>query len=196
MDEPKMKDARNAISRRRIDVGKIEWEVKDDFLSPEEFEKTRKIIMGSDLPWNYSYNVAAATPEEEMYFMHMFYMGLTDKPAYDDDGNMVPPEKSPYYGAIEPIIEKIPHQILLKIKANLYVKTENRVHHPSHVDTVFPSKAAIFYLNTNDGFTVLEDGTEIASVANRILIFDPTEPHHSTTCTDNKRRVNININYL
>jgi len=180
----------------KINVGKIEWEVKDDFLSPEEFEKTKKIIMGSDLSWNYSYNVAAATPEEEAYFMHMFYMGLADKPSYDDDGNMVPPEKSPYYGVIEPIIEKIPHQILMRIKANLYVKTENIVHHPSHVDTVFPSRAAIFYLNTNDGFTVLEDGTEISSVANRVLFFDPTKPHHSTTCTDDKRRVNININYL
>jgi hypothetical protein len=28
------------------------------------------------------------------------------------------------------------------------------------------------------------------------LFFDPTQPHHSTSTTDVKRRVNININYL
>ena len=60
----------------------------------------------------------------------------------------------------------------------------------------FPHKGAIFYINTNNGFTVLEDGTEIASVSNRLLLFNPSEPHHSTSCTDVKRRVNINFNYL
>ena len=44
--------------------------------------------------------------------------------------------------------------------------------------------------------TVLEDGTECESVANRLLLFDATKPHHSTTCTDQKRRVNINVNYM
>ena len=43
---------------------------------------------------------------------------------------------------------------------------------------------------------VLEDGTEIESRANRVLLFDPSKPHHSTSCTSDKRRVNININYL
>ena len=42
----------------------------------------------------------------------------------------------------------------------------------------------------------LEDGTEIESRANRVLLFDPSKPHHSTSCTNDKRRVNININYL
>ena len=85
---------------------------------------------------------------------------------------------------------------MIRAKANLYIRREKLVHHKDHVDTKFPHKGAIFYLNDNDGFTVLEDGTEIESRANRVLLFDPSKPHHSTSCTSDKRRVNININYL
>ena len=70
------------------------------------------------------------------------------------------------------------------------------VHHDNHIDMAFPHKGGIFYITSNNGFTVLEDGTEIASVSNRLLLFNPSEPHHSTSCTDVKRRVNINFNYL
>ena len=54
----------------------------------------------------------------------------------------------------------------------------------------------MFYLNDNDGVTVLNDGTEVESVANRLLLFDASKPHHSTTCTDADRRVNLNFNYF
>jgi hypothetical protein len=29
-----------------------------------------------------------------------------------------------------------------------------------------------------------------------ILLFDPSKPHNSTTCTDDKCRVNVNFNYF
>lgn len=54
----------------------------------------------------------------------------------------------------------------------------------------------IFYLNTNDGFTILNGETKINSVENRILLFDPSELHSSTTCTNDKCRVNVNFNYF
>ena len=40
------------------------------------------------------------------------------------------------------------------------------------------------------------DKTKIDSVENRILFFDPSIPHDSENCTDQKVRVNININYF
>ena len=48
----------------------------------------------------------------------------------------------------------------------------------------------------NDGFTVLHDGTKIESKRNRLLLFDGSKPHHSTNCTDDWRRININFNYF
>ena len=54
----------------------------------------------------------------------------------------------------------------------------------------------MFYFNTCDGYTKLNDGTKVESVANRALFFDPSIPHQSTNCTNAKARFNININYL
>ena len=56
--------------------------------------------------------------------------------------------------------------------------------------------AALLYLNTNDGFTELDDGRRIESIANRILVFNGNELHSSSTCTDQKRRVLLSLNYF
>ena len=174
------------------------YEVRDNFLSEVDFAKLEKVIMGPEFNWNYSYNVSdGGDSENDIYFMHLFYIGLTSKPKIDFHGNPILPEKSPFYKFIEPLIEKLPDfQTLIRAKANLYVAREKIIHHKDHADTKFSHKGAILYLNDNDGFTVLEDGTEIESRANRVLLFDPSKPHHSTSCTSDKRRVNININYL
>jgi len=37
---------------------------------------------------------------------------------------------------------------------------------------------------------------KVESVENRLLLFDPSETHNSTSCTDEKVRVNINFNYF
>ena len=82
------------------------------------------------------------------------------------------------------------------IRDSLYTRTEKKETHPSHIDFDFEHKGAIFYINTNNGLTILEDDTEIKSIANRLLLFDSTKPHRSTSCTDEKYRMNININYF
>ena len=60
----------------------------------------------------------------------------------------------------------------------------------------YDHKAMIYYLNTNNGYTILKDGVKIKSIQNRALFFNPQEEHQSTTCTDLKCRMNININYF
>ena len=65
-----------------------------------------------------------------------------------------------------------------------------------HIDYPFPHKGAILSLNTCNGYTKLEDGTKVDSVANRILLFDASTPHCSTTTSDTTARFNININYF
>ena len=65
-----------------------------------------------------------------------------------------------------------------------------------HTDYPFPHKSAILYINTCEGYTKLKDRTKISSIANRLLIFDSSEDHCSTTTTDVPARFNININYI
>ena len=169
--------------------------IVDNFLSKEDFKKIVDIVSGPDINWHYSYSVADGSKEEDdMYFIHMLYMGLAEMPK---DGTLPkPPEKSGYYHFFEPLFEKLPDfKLLMRAKINLYGRTPEIVHHPDHVDMKQEHRGAIFSLNTCDGGTVIGD-EKFDSVANRILFFDPTQPHHSTSTTDVKRRLNVNINYL
>ena len=167
----------------------------DNFLPEEDFKKIVNAVSGPDIDWHYSYSVADGSKEEDdMYFIHMLYMGLAEMPK---DGVMPPPPKnSDYYHFFEPLFAKLPNfKLLMRAKVNLYGRTPEIVHHPDHVDMKQEHMGALFSLNTCDGGTVIGD-EKFDSVANRVLFFDPTQPHHSTSTTDVKRRVNININYL
>ena len=169
--------------------------IVDNFLSKEDFKKIVDIVSGPDINWHYSYSVADGSKEEDdMYFIHMLYMGLAEMPK---DGVMPPPPKnSDYYHFFEPLFAKLPNfKLLMRAKINLYGRTPEIVHHPDHVDMKQEHMGALFSLNTCNGGTVIGD-EKFDSVANRILFFDPTQPHHSTSTTDVKRRLNVNINYL
>ena len=64
------------------------YEVKDNFLSEVEFAKLEGAIMGPEFNWNYSYNVSdGGDSENDIYFMHLFYIGLGSKPKIDFHGN-------------------------------------------------------------------------------------------------------------
>ena len=97
---------------------------------------------------------------------------------------------------IQPIISKLDIKALIRIKINYYPKTHKLIHHPYHIDYAYKHKGAVFYLNENDGLTVLEDGTEIKSIPNRMLLLDTSKPHHSTTTTNADRRLVMNINWM
>ena len=82
------------------------------------------------------------------------------------------------------------------------MKIINGSNHPNirsgfHVDFHYEhSRTAIFYVNTNDGYTEFEDGTKIESKENRIVIFPTLIKHSGVTCTDQQNRVVINFNYI
>ena len=169
----------------------MKYEVIDNFLDEEYFDSLvtfftgRKQAENSQLPWffrrqlNANHNVA----EDNLFYMiHMFY---------DENVPM-----SPFYNKLFPLLEKLKVACLIRAKANLYPNTEILHEHPMHIDYEFSHSGAILSLNTCDGYTKLKDGTKIDSIANRILLFDPSEEHCSTTTTNVPARFNININYI
>jgi hypothetical protein len=167
----------------------------DNYIDQDQFKAITDVVMGPDFTWHYSYSVADGQVEEdEIYFCHLLYMGLAEMPK---DGSMPePPKKSQFYDLFEPVFNRLPDfSLLLRAKVNLYGRTQEIVHHPDHVDMTQPHRGGVFSLNTCNGGTII-NGEKFDSVANRMLFFDPSKPHHSTTCTDSKRRVNININYI
>ena len=85
---------------------------------------------------------------------------------------------------------------LIRIKVNSYSYTPKVMEHGPHIDIDIPCVAALYSLNTCNGYTKFKDGTKVDSVGNRIVFFDASEYHQSTTTSDQKFRFNINFNYL
>jgi len=162
----------------------MQYKVIDNYLPKEQFEAIRDMMINNrELSWFYH---SAVTYENQtdsnFYFTHVFYIN-----------SMV---SSNFFNRLAPLITKINPKALLRVKGNLYTNIGNHIKDEDHTDFNFEHKGAIFYINTNNGPTVLDDGTEIEAVENRILFFEPHKMHNSFYCTDQKVRVNININYF
>lgn len=157
--------------------------VIDNLLPDNQFFALHDAIMNKRFPWFYSGIVGAHNSAgEDFYFVHYFF----------DQGGVC----SDLMPLLTPLLEKINAQKLLRAKVNLYPNVGKLLHNESHIDMDFPHRGAVFYINTNNGFTVLEGNTHIPSIANRLLLFDSSRPHNSTHCTDEKRRVTLNLNFL
>ena len=57
-------------------------------------------------------------------------------------------------------------------------------------------KTAIFYINSNNGYTVFKDNSKVISRENRLCLFNGHIEHAGVSCTDARRRIVLNINYL
>jgi hypothetical protein len=169
----------------------INYKIIDNLLLPEELQLIQDTMLGGKFSWFYNnfvdYNPEYSTGYDDyqhnFQFVHRLY------------GDYSP--KSEYMYILDPILKKLNPASLVRIKANLSTCSPTRIDHNYHVDrNDVQCITAIFYVNDNDGVTVFEDGSEVASVANRLLIFDSQLQHKGTTCTDQKVRCLINFNYF
>ncbi len=104
------------------------------------------------------------------------------------------------YNTVEPIIDKEDMSAIARIKANAISQTKELVvfdwgFHCDCGPHAHDMMTAIYYINTNDGYTLFEDGNKVKSVANRFVKFPATMMHTGTSCTDDYRRIVINFNY-
>lgn len=162
----------------------------DNFLSEQDFLALKTTMLGSNFPWFYNsikvnHNNTTLKEKFNYQFVHTFYK------------DHVP--HSQHIELINPIIAKLNPSALLRIKANLTPNTDEIVEYDYHRDYDTPFKfdglSAVYYINTNNGYTVFETGEKVASVENRIVIFDSDLLHTGTTCTDEKVRCVLNFNF-
>lgn len=160
----------------------MKYKVIDNFLEEAQFKQLQEFMMGHFVPWYYQPYVALPKSKDGLYFTHLFFS--------DTQGKCWSMEH------LQPLIDAIRPHTLLRAKGNLYPGTKKMFEHDQHVDMPFKHKGFILSINTNNGYTRLDDGTKIKSVANRGLFFDSSVLHNSSTCTDQQVRVNINLNYM
>lgn len=164
----------------------MNYKIIDNFLPLPEFNEIKKKMLGSTIEW--SYNPFVITPTDDttnfydFQFTHTFYHKCQPH--------------SHNINLLDPILQILNPSAIVRIKANLQSRTEKIYTHPYHLDhNFFDGKVSIFYVNSNNGYTILEDGTKIDSIENRLLTFDGNILHTGTTCTDQKIRCVINFVY-
>ena len=146
--------------------------------------------MGDFFPWYLNdfvleENYNKENKKNQYQFTHGFYRDYSPN--------------SSYFEVLQPIISKIKPAALLKIKANLNPRAESHIEHGYHVDykkSLPNQRTAVFYVNTNNGYTLFEDGTKVESVENRFVSFKTSINHTGSTCTNENVRVLINFNYI
>ena len=166
------------------------YTVLDNFLSTEEFNILKDVMTSDWFPWykiNFKNNpYTVMDPEIEKFnvqFIHTFYKESRSW--------------SEFFQYLDPIIKKISPLSIIRIKANMNLATNNIVKYDLHQD--FSDEritTAIYYLNTNNGYTYFSDGSKIESKENRLVYFNSKVLHSGTTCTDEKFRCVLNLNFI
>jgi hypothetical protein len=156
--------------------------IHENFLEELVFLSLQEKLMGSNFPY-YMQKGVADYGDDDFYLCHRVY----------ENGE---PMSELHKICKNDIFSKLNIGVLLRSKVNLYPKTENVKEHDYHTDYPFKHKTALLSINTCDGYTILEDGTKVNSVANQLVLFDGSTPHASTSCSDQPCRVNIIFNYI
>ena len=164
----------------------MEIKIIENFLPEDTFKQIQGLLFSNDFPYFYNklLNYKQTKEDKSSYFTHTLFS--------DDLGYIC----SNYYTHFRFITNMLDVKAVLRMKVNLYPRTDVIYEHSSHIDYEYEHKGFILSMNTCNGNTILDDGTKIDSIENRALLFDPSKLHHSTTCTDEKSRINIIMNYF
>lgn len=160
-------------------------QIIDNFLSKKEFEIIKTNLFGSSFPWFYNdfileRDVCECNKVFNYQLTHTFF-----------SNNIT----SNFYHLIKPIVKKLRTVSLLRIKANLNPRTDKHIILGMHTDYDIKCYTSLFYVNTNNGYTLFDNGKKVKSIQNRLVTFDSSLLHSSVTCTDEKVRCVINLNY-
>ena len=164
-------------------------DVIDNFLPEYQFKQLQSVILSVEFSWYFN-DCAVNRGDDGYQFTHTLYN--------IDRGGI----NSQSYFLFDIVQQKLGVKRLDRIKLNLNPKTFFHRKSGFHNDQRSTSegvpqhqKTAVFYLNTNNGWTEFKKGGRVKSVANRIVIFDSNIEHTGVTCTNEKRRVIVNFNY-
>ena len=175
-----------------------EIEIIDNFLEEENFEIVRS-IMSHDTMWQFHEILPHEGDDrltaDETYNYQYIHGVFRDNEI-----------ESGFYHALKEagIFRKLKVRALCRVKFNSICREAKIITHGFHQDIHFDDslgeeegcKTSILYINTNDGFTVFENGTKVKSIANRLVTFPVSYRHSGTTCTDCPRRIALNMVYF
>ena len=173
--------------------------VIDNFLPEDIHKNISDQVFGGNLPLFCQHNTLPygafgnedlnlkhnISKEGHVFFTHQFFRDLKHISDWDD--------------VYMPIMDKLNPLAMIRVKLNVFSNAGEPISSGWHVDmgeTGTPYTTAIYHLNTNNGYTLFEDGTKVKSVANRLVSFPGNTIHTGITQTDEDLRAFINFNYV
>ena len=166
-------------------------QVFDNYLPIHTFQEIKDYYTSEIFPWFFGNAVKENSTDTNNDYNWQLYHMLYHTPNMISDHNTV----------LLPLYDKLNFGVLVKSKVNCNHITNNIIEHGMHNDIevgnlVDVVTTAVYYLNTNNGYTKFEDGTIVESVENRLVTFPASTKHTGSTCTDQKCRIVFNINYI
>ena len=158
------------------------FKVIDNYLKLDEHLDLKSIMESDEFSW--FYNPEKVIGDRGLFksqFVHIFYKD-----------NIV---NSKFFNYLNPIIKKLKTLSLIHIKANLNPISHKLIKFGKHADQSFKCKAALYYLNDNNGYTMIGKN-KVESKSNRIVLFDANQDHYGTNSTNCNNRIVINFNYF
>ena len=158
------------------------FKIEDNYLTVEEHIILKNIMQSNTFPWYFN-DVKVKKNDKlfEYQFVHIFY----------NDNNV----NSDFFNHLNSLIKKLKPLSLIRIKANCHHISNNLIKFGKHIDQKFKCKTAIYYLNDNDGYTMIGD-KKVESKSNRMVFFDSDKEHYGTNSTNCNNRMIINFNYF
>lgn len=172
--------------------------VTDNLLPEEQLSIIQKHLLNNDyFPWYYQdYKVYKNNDPKKVNKLISPLYNYQFTHAFFDDYRPL----STFFDLLQPFLDLIKPISIVRIKANLTLAAPSVMEYDFHTDLTTADhytdlKTALFYVNTNDGYTAFEGGKKIESIENRFVYFKSFLKHTGTTTTD-KKRVVINFNYF
>ena len=170
-------------------MGTLDYKIIDNFLEKEDFYKFQELLFNREnTHWFFVHgqiNKSKDDLEDFGFFQLCFFNNFSN----DFNG---------YNYFLHKIYEKLKCKALIQSRANLFLKQNEVKKLYFHTDYSYRCTTAVFYMNTNNGATILDENEKIKidSIENRMLVFDSQIKHCALIQSDTKRRIVVNINYF
>ena len=151
-----------------------------NFIDKKICKQINNTMLGFKFPWFYNKN---QTGKDSSFMFHCFFAE-----------NKI---NSTLYYLIEPLVKKLNPSKLVNIRANLCLKRPMKSNWHSDFDNLKStpkSKTAIYYVNTNNGYTIFKN-KKIKSEQNKMIVFNGETKHKVKYQTDRDTRIVINFLY-
>ena len=118
------------------------FKIEDNYIDAEKSLSLRLMMESDIFPWFFLQG--KVTKKDELFdyqFVHIFYKNYSIN--------------SDYFKHLNPLIDKLKPLSLIRIKANLNPISNQLIKFDKHQDQFFKCKTAIYYVNDNNGYTMI-----------------------------------------